>query len=116
MRHVVQGPDAEWRPLSEPVFLILTSLASEPRHGYALLQDIQRMSNDRVILSTGTLYGALRRLLDEGLIERFEQPDKSRDKQAYKLTAEGRRQLRLEVDRMKHLTRTAAVRLREGEA
>lgn len=116
MRHVVKRPDAEWKPLTEPVLLILTSLAGEPRHGYALLQDIQRMSNGRVILSTGTLYGALRRLLDEGLIERFEQPDKSRDKQAYRLTAEGRRQLRLEVDRMKHLTRAAAMRLREGEA
>ena len=116
MRHVVQEPDAERKPLTEPVFLILTSLAGEPRHGYALLQDIQRMSNGRVILSTGTLYGALRRLLDDGLIERFQQPDKSRDKQSYTLTAEGRRQLRLEVDRMKHLTRAAAVRLREGEA
>lgn len=116
MRHVTARPDADWKPLTEPVFFILTSLASEPRHGYALMQDIQRISNDRVILSTGTLYGALRRLLDDGLIERFEQPDKSRDKQTYKLTAEGRHQLRLEVDRMKHLTRTASVRLREGEA
>lgn len=115
MRHVINGPDADAKPLTEPVFLILASLAAQPRHGYALLQDIQHISNERVILSTGTLYGALRRLLDEGLIERFEQPDKSRDKQAYKLTAEGRRQLALEVERMKHLTRTAAARLRGSE-
>ena len=116
MRHVVKRTDvAEIKPLTEPVFLILTSLAGEPRHGYALLQDIQNISSERVILSTGTLYGALRRLLEDGLIERFEQPDKSRDKQAYRLTADGRGQLRLEVERMRQLTRTAAMRLKEGE-
>ena len=84
-------------------------------HGYALLQDIQRMSNERVMLSTGTLYGALRRLLDEGMIERFQQEDKSRDKQAYKLTIEGRRRLEREVDRMKKLTRIASARMKESE-
>ena len=78
MRHVSQ------RPITEPVFLILTSLAAQPRHGYALMQDIRQMSKDRVVLSTGTLYGAIRRLLEEGLIERFQQKDTSRDKQAYK--------------------------------
>jgi hypothetical protein len=84
MRQVVKKPDvSDTKPLTEPVFLILTSLADQPRHGYALMQDIQQISNERVILSTGTLYGALRRLLEDGLIERFQQADKSRDKQAY---------------------------------
>jgi DNA-binding PadR family transcriptional regulator len=116
MRHVVQeNGSVEWKPLSEPVLLILTSLAAQPRHGYALLQDIQQISNNRVMLSTGTLYGALRRLLDGGLIERFETDDSSRDKQAYKLTADGRQQLRLEVERMKQLTRAAMARLKESE-
>ena len=117
MRHVIIDPDAsESKPLSEPVFLILTSLADQPRHGYALMQDIQQMSNERVMLSTGTLYGALRRLLEDGLIERFQQKDKSRDKQAYKLTVEGRRQVRLEMNRMKQLMRIAATRMKEAEA
>jgi len=117
MRHVVNDSDAhENKPLSEPVFLILASLANQPRHGYALLQDIQQMSNERVRLSTGTLYGALRRLLEDGSIERFRQEDTSRDKQAYKLTLEGRRQLQLEVDRMKHLARIAIARMRGSEA
>ena len=117
MRQVARrhdGPDAA--PLTEPVFLILTSLAGEPRHGYALLQDIQQISGGRVILSTGTLYGALRRLLGDAWIERFQQKDTSRDKQAYKLTAEGRRQLQLEVERMKQLARLATARMREREA
>ncbi|HEX4229781.1 MAG TPA: helix-turn-helix transcriptional regulator [Bryobacteraceae bacterium] len=116
MRHVVHDPDAqEGRALTEPVFLILTSLADQPRHGYALLQDIERMSNQRVMLSTGTLYGALRRLLEDALIERFQQEDKSRDKQAYKLTLEGRRLLQCEIRRMRQLTRIASARIKESE-
>lgn len=103
------------RPLTEPVLLILMSLAAQPRHGYALIKDIETLSNHRVRLSTGTLYGALRRLLEDLWIERFEQPDTSRDKQAYRLTAEGRRQLELELERFKHLTRVGIARLRLNE-
>lgn len=97
-------------PLSEPVLLILMSLAGQPRHGYSILKDIERMSNGRVVLSTGTLYGAIRRLLDDDWIERFEERESSRGRQAYRLTSQGRRNLQLEVDRMKHLTRLATLR------
>jgi DNA-binding PadR family transcriptional regulator len=93
--------------MSEPVFLILASLMDKPRHGYALMKDIEEISEGRVRLSTGTLYGAIRRLLEDGWIERFAQKDTSRDKQAYRLAAAGRRQLKLEVERMKQLTRAA---------
>lgn len=116
MRHVVRDfNEQEGRAITEPVFLILTSLADQPRHGYALLHDIQQMSDERVMLSTGTLYGALRRLLEDGLIERFQQEDTSRDKQAYKLTPEGRFLLQREIRRMKQLTRIASARIRESE-
>jgi DNA-binding PadR family transcriptional regulator len=77
--------------------------------------DRAQSRRDRVSLSTGTIYGALRRMLEDGLIERFQQEDTSRDKQAYKLTLEGRRQLQVEIDRMKQLTRIAAARLRKVE-
>ena len=97
--------------VSEPVLLILLSLAEQPRHGYAILQDTERMSEGRVRLSTGTLYGALRRLLDEKWIERFEEEDSSRGRQAYRLTATGRQNLQAEVARMKQLTRVAALRV-----
>ena len=96
--------------------LILISLSGKPKHGYALLQDIESLSEGRVRMSTGTLYGALRRLLEDGWIERFEQEDTSRDKQAYRLTDEGRGQLRREVERMNQLTRAASRRLRAREA
>lgn len=98
-------------PLTEPVLLILLSLAGQPQHGYAILKDVERMSNGRVVLSTGTLYGALRRLLDDDWIERFEQEDTSRGRQAYRLSAHGRRNLQLEIDRMKHITRLASLRV-----
>jgi DNA-binding PadR family transcriptional regulator len=117
MRHVATKaytPDP--KPLTEPVVLILTSLADQPRHGYALIQDIESLSGGRVRLSTGTLFGALRRLLEDGWIERFEQEDTSRQKQTYRLTAAGRKQLQLELDRMKQLTRAGIARLRAGEA
>jgi DNA-binding PadR family transcriptional regulator len=110
----IKGPEA--KPLSEPVLLILLSLAAEPRHGYALMRDIETLSGGRVRLSTGTLYGALRRLLEDAWIERFAQEDTSREKQAYMLTAVGRRQLQWELDRMRQLTRAASARLRMSEA
>jgi DNA-binding PadR family transcriptional regulator len=116
MRHVARQQEAsEGKPLSEPVLLILTSLAEEPRHGYALMKDIETLSKGRVRLSTGTLYGALHRLLNDGWIERFETEDTTRDKQAYRLTSAGHKQLRLELDRMRHLTRTMAARLARNE-
>jgi DNA-binding PadR family transcriptional regulator len=102
-------------PMTEPVLLILLSLASQPRHGYAILQDSEQMSDGRVRLSTGTLYGALRRLLDDAWIERFEDEDNSRGKQAYRLTALGRRNLQQEVSRMKQLTRVAGLRVARKE-
>ena len=80
------------------------------------MKDIEALSGGRVRLSTGTLYGALRRLLDHGWIERFEQEDTSREKQAYCLTPGGAEHLRVEVERMKQLTRAAAARLRMREA
>jgi DNA-binding PadR family transcriptional regulator len=101
VRHVASTP-------SEAVLLILLSLAERPRHGYALMKDIESLSEGRVRLSTGTLYGALRRLLQDQWIQRFEQGDTSRDKQAYRLTAEGRKQLQVELDRMRQLTRAGA--------
>jgi DNA-binding PadR family transcriptional regulator len=102
-------------PLTEPVLLIMLSLAGQPRHGYSILKDVEEMSDGRVLLSTGTLYGALRRLLDDGWIERFEERESSRGRQAYRLSARGRSSLRTEVSRMKHLTRLASLRVARKE-
>jgi DNA-binding PadR family transcriptional regulator len=103
-------------PLTEPVLLILLSLAQRPRHGYAILGDVESMSRGRVVLSTGTLYGALRRLLEQEWIERCSDDDTSRGKQSYRLTTAGRRNLQLELGRMKHLARLGAMRMAHEES
>ena len=107
---------ARGKPLTEPVLWILLSLSSEPRHGYALMRDVETMRGSRVRLSTGTLYGALRRLLEDAWIEPFEQPDTSRDKQAYRLTAIGRSHMARELERLTQLTQAARARLKTRRA
>jgi DNA-binding PadR family transcriptional regulator len=114
-RHIIKS-DPTPSPLSEPVLLILLSLAEQPRHGYSILKDVEAMSVGRVVLSTGTLYGALGRLLDDRWIERFEEDEASRDRQAYRLTPKGRQNLLAEVARMKQLTRLASLRVSPKEA
>ncbi len=102
--------------LSEPVLLVLLSLGEQPRHGYSILNDVESMSSDRVLLSTGTLYGALRRLLDNGWIERVEEDNTPRDRRTYRFTSRGRRNLRMEIERMRYLTKVAALRMARKEA
>jgi len=103
-------------PLTEPVLLMLLSLAERPRHGYSILKDVERISGGRVKLSTGTLYGALRRLLDDAWIERVEEDESPRDRRPYRLTPRGRRNLQLEVERMRQLTKLATLRVARKEA
>lgn len=103
-------------PLTEPVLLVLLSLAEQPRHGYSILKDIESMSGGRVLLSTGTLYGALQRLVRDGWIERVQEENTPRDRRTYRLTARGRRNLQLEIERMRHLTKVAALRTASKEA
>jgi len=102
--------------LSEPVLLVLLSLAEQPRHGYAILKDIESMSDGRVRVSTGTLYGALQRLLDHGWIERVQEENTPRDRRTYRLTSRGRRNLQTEIERLRHLTRLASLRTARKEA
>ena len=101
----------EHNNVSESVLLILLSLAPKPRHGYAILKDVDALSEGRVKLSTGTLYGALRRMLEDKWIERFAEANASRDRQAYKLSGSGHQVLAAEVARMKQLTQVATTRL-----
>jgi DNA-binding PadR family transcriptional regulator len=103
-------------PISEPVLLVLLSLAEQPRHGYSILKDTESMSGGRVRLSTGTLYGALQRLLDQGWIERVEEDNAPRDRRTYRLTSRGRRNLGAEIERLRHLTKLAALRMARKEA
>lgn len=105
---------SEELPLSEPVFLILASLAPGPKYGYAILKEVSELSRGRVVLSTGTLYGAIKRLLEDGWIRRTEEaafPAGPRERKNYLLTGRGRQVLTLETERLQHLAQIAAHRL-----
>src|SRR5512147_943615 len=90
-------------PLQEPTFYILLSLRAGEKHGYAILKDVAQLSGQQVNLSTGTLYGALNRLLDQGLIEQIEAEPATRGKKAYRLTPAGLEVFDTDVRRMKRL-------------
>lgn len=101
-------------PLTEPTLFILLSLAPGPRHGYAIMKDVQALSESRVVLSTGTLYGALKRLLEQGWISRIDDPaanDTARERKAYTLTEQGRRTLGVELARLQKLVKVARLRM-----
>ncbi len=67
---VEEGVPAGLTPLREPTLFILLTLSKERKHGYAILKDVEALSEGRIVLSTGTLYGALARLLEQGLIRK----------------------------------------------
>ncbi|GHE60039.1 MULTISPECIES: PadR family transcriptional regulator [Streptomyces] len=101
------------RVLQEPTLLILTALADRPRHGYAVTQEVTALSAGRVVLRTGTLYGALDRLLKEGLIEvHREEVVDGRARKVYTLAPSGRERLVAEAERMAATAREATRRLR----
>lgn len=101
-------------PLTEATYFILLSLASEPRHGYAILKDVEALSRGRIVFSTGTLYGALKRLLEQDWIERRDDDvadESGRPRKAYALTDLGRRILAAELNRLRDLLRVARMRV-----
>jgi DNA-binding PadR family transcriptional regulator len=103
-------------PLREPTFFILLSLSPGPKHGYAILKEVEALSDGRVRLSTGTLYGAIKRLLDDGWIRRVDdlQPNTTqRERKPYALTELGRRVLNAEIDRLRKLVDVAQIQTAE---
>jgi DNA-binding PadR family transcriptional regulator len=107
-------------PLTEPTFYILLSLAPGKKHGYAIMKDVRELSRERVNLSTSTLYTAIGRLLDQGLIERLsddeEEVSPGLPRKSYALTDMGRRVLQAEMVRLQGMVREARLRLREDGA
>ena len=100
------------RSMQEPTLLLLTALADAPRHGYALIQEIALISEGRVKMRTGTLYSALDRLLQQGLIqvERDEVID-GRARRTYALADAGRATLATEAERLRAVAAEAQRRL-----
>jgi DNA-binding PadR family transcriptional regulator len=107
------------RPMAPAVFQILIALADQPLHGYGIMLDIAERSGGKVKLSPGTLYGSIKQMLEDGLIEevagRLAADDERR--RYYRLTRQGRSAARQEMVRMAALlshARLTSLRSNEG--
>jgi DNA-binding PadR family transcriptional regulator len=107
------------RPMAPAVFHILIALADEPLHGYGIMLDISERSAGKVKLSPGTLYGSIKQMLEEGLIEELSGRAAKEDERRryYRLTRDGREAARQEMARMSALlnhARLTSLRSNEG--
>jgi len=98
--------------MSDPVLHILLALSDSPRHGYAIIQEIEERTRGRVVIGTGTLYTALKRLRREGLIveegpagggDGGRETQGRRSRRTYSLTARGRAELSTQTERLQAL-------------
>ena len=98
---------------SSQAFHILVSLAERDQHGYGIMQDVAERTGDKLRLSAGTLYGAIRRLLEAGLIvelretQRPKKPSDDSRRRYYRLTAQGRKAALEELNRMSEMLEQA---------
>lgn len=108
---MVRSPDSlnDLGRFSEPALYILLSLADEPKHGYAMTQDIAAMTGQK--LGPGTLYGAISRLEARGWIEPMPSDDRRRP---YRLTGAGQKVLRARLEALRAVTKIGATRLANG--
>jgi DNA-binding PadR family transcriptional regulator len=118
---VHQPSPADLLPLPVTTFHILVAVADEDRHGYAIMQDVAARTNGALKLSPGTLYGSIRRMLDEGFIVELsdrERPDDDDERRRYyRITPFGRVVAQAEAARLATLLRQAkAVGLAPGRA
>lgn len=101
-------------PLSEPVFHILLSLADQDRHGYGIMREVRTRTGETIVLSPGTLYGAIKRLRSLGLIDEAEtRADPELDderRRYYRLTGLGERVAVAEASRVAALAEQAAAK------
>ena len=100
---------ARYLPLTPALFHVLLSLVDEQKHGYAILKEVAQRTNGAVELSTGTLYGIIKRLLADGLIRESALGSTER-RRAYRLTAFGRRVALAEAERLRDLVLSAQLK------
>ncbi|MBY5033605.1 helix-turn-helix transcriptional regulator [Streptococcus gallolyticus] len=94
----------KYLPLTETTYYILLALL-EPAHGYAVMQQVEEMSDGDVKIAAGTMYGAIENLLKTGWIVAVPSEDKRR--KVYQITASGKEMLQLETDRIRKLSSIA---------
>ena len=93
-------------PLTPALFHVLLSLADGDKHGYAILKDVESRTGGEVVLSTGTLYGIVKRLLADGLIREVASLSDER-RTGYRLTPFGRKVALAEANRLRALVAAA---------
>jgi len=96
----------DYLPLTPALFHVLLSLTDGEKHGYAIIKEIEERTSGTVRLSTGTLYGIVKRLLQDGWIRDSVLGSTDR-RRAYRLTAFGRKVAEAEADRLRELVRAA---------
>ena len=110
MKASLKDPN-RFMPLSPTVFHILLALGEGDRHGYSIMQEVTARSDGQVRLGPGTLYGAIKRMIQDGFIEESdERPDPDLDderRRYYRLTDLGQRVATAEADRLAKLVRVA---------
>ena len=95
-------------PLTPAAFHVLLALADAPRHGYSILKEVEERTNGDVRLSTGTLYGLIKRFLDDELIVELPAEDDGNERRRpYRLTPFGRQVARAEAERLEQLVTAA---------
>jgi DNA-binding PadR family transcriptional regulator len=97
-------------PLTPVLFHVLVSLADADRHGYAILKEVAERTRATVVLSTGTLYGLIKRSLADGLIEPSRRRAPAEDderRRYYRLTAFGRQVVAAEAERLQDMVTSA---------
>lgn len=106
----------KFTPLTESTFLILVSLI-EPLHGYGIMQEIHNLSNGRVKMGPGTLYGGLSSLLEKKLIKRIDEDknENSKSKKLYQISKEGLETLNYELNRLVQLVEIGTKKLSTNE-
>jgi DNA-binding PadR family transcriptional regulator len=101
-------------PLTPAMFHVLLALAGEDLHGYAILKEVELRTAGEVKLSTGTLYGVIKRLLNDGLIVELRERPAARDdderRRYYRLTNRGREVAAAEADRLEKVVALARSR------
>ena len=111
------NPIDRFLPLSPQVFQVLLSLHDEPRHGYAVIQDVRLRTPDEMKLTASTLYDALARLSEQGLIATSESPAEETDarRRYYRITDLGRAVTAAEARRLQRLIDSARAKRVIGE-
>ena len=104
-----RAEDPRW---TDPGLLVMGSLTNGPKHGYAIIQDVEETTGNR--MGPGTLYGALARLEERGLIEALEEDGSGSPRRPYRLTARGVTVLEEQLEGMRRFAALGRRRLRRS--